>query len=121
MASASDNVRALRRPAGRPVSAGRRLRANWPAELRLESGERLPCIVIDLSSAGARVQVAGKMGESRQARLVIDNFPPVAAAVAWRKGSQVGLRFGAEQGWVLELSARRFDSAAWLERGLSDK
>ena len=83
----------------------------------MESGERLKCTVIDLSSVGARVQVHGTVGESRHARLVIENVPPVVAALAWRKGDQVGLRFSEEQGWVLDLCAQRFDSAAWLDRG----
>lgn len=117
MGRAPDNIRSLRRPAGKSVNAGRRLRANWPAELRIEGGGRLKCTVIDLSSAGARLRVEGDLGEVGHARLVIDNLPPVAAALAWRRRDQVGLRFVEEQPWVLELYAQRFDPAAWLDRG----
>lgn len=83
----------------------------------MEGGERLKCTVIDLSSVGARLQVKGKVGESGHARLVIENLPPIAAALAWRRGDQVGLRFGEEQAWILDLCAQRFDPAAWLDRG----
>lgn len=116
MGKTSGNVRSLRRPAGEAANTGRRLRANWPAELRTDDGTRLKCTVIDLSSAGARLQVEGEIGEARHARLLIDNLPPVAAEMAWRKRDQVGLRFREEQRWVLELYARRFDPAAWLDR-----
>jgi hypothetical protein len=51
-----------------------------------------------------------------RARLVIDSLPPVAAALAWRKRDQIGLRFIEEQRWVGDLVAQRFDPAAWLDR-----
>ena len=92
------------------------MRANWPAELRIDGGARLECTVLDLSSAGARLRVEGEVGEFSHARLVIENLPPVAAVLAWRKRHQIGLRFIEEQGWVLELYTERFDPAAWLDR-----
>lgn len=111
-----DNVRRLRRPAGRAGEAGRRLRANWPAELRTNGGRRLKCTILDLSTEGARVRLAAELGAFRQGRLVIDNMPPIAAALAWRRRDEAGLRFLAEERWVLELCAQRFDPAAWLKR-----
>jgi len=110
----SDNIRPLRRPEGRPGEASRRLRANWPAELRAEGGLRIKCTVIDLSSAGARIRFEGAPGDIGEARLVIDRLPPIAAALAWRRRDQAGLRFATEQAWVLDLVAERFDPAAWL-------
>jgi hypothetical protein len=107
----SDNIRPLRRPEG---GASRRLRANWPAELRGDGGQRIKCTIIDLSSAGARVRLEGDPGDISNARLVIETLPPIATALAWRRRDQAGLRFAAEQGWVLDLCAERFDPAAWL-------
>jgi hypothetical protein len=106
------NIRPLRRPDG--AESGRRLRTGWPAELRLAGGRRIRCTVVDLSSAGARIKLDAPAVEFRQARLVIDRLPPVAAALAWRRRDQLGLTFLAEQGWVIDLCAQRFDPAAWL-------
>jgi hypothetical protein len=109
-----DNVRRLRGIAGPAGGPGRRLRANWPAELRAEGGLRIKCIIIDLSGAGARVRLEDELGDVRHVRLVIGTLPPIAATLAWRTLAEVGLRFAAEQGWVLDLCAQRFDPAAWL-------
>jgi PilZ domain len=111
-----DNVRPLRRPAGAQGGEGRRLRANWPAELRAD-GRRVACTVLDISSAGASVRLEGALGASDLARLVIGVRAPIAAEVVWRKSGRVGLRFLKMQRWIADLRARRFDPAAWITRG----
>lgn len=110
-----DNIRRLRRPGGKSPSAGHRLRANWPAELRCGS-RRLDCVVIDISSNGAHLRVDDSVGDARDVRLVIANMPPIAATVAWQKGGDVGLQFAADQQWMLETRRRSFDPTAWLKK-----
>ncbi len=109
----SDNIRPLRRPEG---GASRRLRANWPAELRAEGGQRIKCIIIDLSSAGARVRLEGDPGDIRNPRLVIETLPPIAAALAWRRRDQVGAALRRRAGLgARPLRGSGFDpGGAWL-------
>jgi PilZ domain len=110
---APDNIRWLRRPGGKEGLPGRRLRANWQAEIRV-GGRRISCTVIDISSSGARLKVEAPLGEPGRLWLLIDNIVPIPAELAWRKGAQVGLYFRQEQPWVQRLEAQRFDPAAWL-------
>src|SRR5262245_35659726 len=105
-ADAVSNVRALRRPAGSAASAGRRFRANWPAELR-GGGVRIPCTVVDISSVGACLRLDEPAPENAALRLVIANVPPIAATAAWRKRSLLGIRFADEQSWVAESQRTR--------------
>jgi PilZ domain-containing protein len=108
------NVRALRRPAGSAASAGRRFRANWPAELR-GAGIRVPCTVIDISSVGACLRLEEAAPKNETLRLIIANVPPIPATAAWRKNTLIGVRFADEQAWVLESQSKRFDPAAWIK------
>ena len=109
------NVRTLRRPAGGAPSAGRRFRANWPAELR-GAGARLVCTVVDISSVGACLRLHDEVPNTARLRLIIGNVPPISVDQVWRKGTLLGLRFMDEQHWVLESYRKRFDPAAWLEK-----
>ena len=108
-----DNVRWLRRPGSKHGAPGRRLRANWRAEIRA-GGRRIACTVIDISSSGARLKVEAPLAQAERLWLLIDNIVPIAAELAWRRGSDVGLYFRQEQPWVQRLEAQRFDPAAWL-------
>jgi hypothetical protein len=90
------------------------MRANWPAEIRI-NGERKPCTVIDVSSGGANLRLPRLADESATVWLVIDNAAPISAAIAWRDKDSTGLRFSEEQNWVTELTRQRFDSTAWIE------
>jgi hypothetical protein len=107
------NVRRLRRPSGSAASSGRRLRANWPAQLRVGDG-RKECTVCDVSGGGASLRISD-VPEQALVWLVIDNVPPIPASVAWREDGQAGLSFAVEQAWVLDLSRQRFNPAAWIE------
>ena len=113
-ASASPNVRPLRRPAGSAPSAGRRFRANWPAELRV-AGARIPCTVIDISSVGACLKLEEPLPKEGTLRLIIGHVPPIQAVATWRKNVHLGVLFHFEQAWVLDSCGKRFDPAAWLK------
>ncbi len=108
------NVRKLRRPAGSGPSAGRRYRANCPAELKAR-GARYSCSVIDLSTSGACIRIGQPFPKDAQLWLIVDSMPPVAAVQAWRKGDHVGLCFLKGQEWVADSYQQRFDPAAWLK------
>ncbi len=114
------NVRALRRPAGSGPSAARRYRANWPAELR-GGGARISCTVVEISSGGASVKIAGAPPEAAQLWLVIDKIAPIGAALAWRKRDHAGLTFVQEQSWVAESYRQRFDPSAWIGQDAEDR
>ena len=109
----SPNVRTLRRPAGGAPSAGRRFRANWPAEVR-GAGIRVSCIVVDISSVGACLRLDHAPPRSGTLHLVIGSVPPIAAIAAWRKNALFGVRFLREQSWVLDSCSNRFDPTAWI-------
>ena len=111
----ANNVRRLRRPAT-ANAALRRLRANWPAELRVK-GSRIPCSIIDISSSGASLRIEYVPDGDVPVWLVVDKRPPIAAETAWRKRQQLGIRFLEQQDWVRELTGRRFDPAAWIHDG----
>jgi len=110
----SVNIRKLRRPAGAGPSAGRRYRANCPAELKAK-GARFACSLIDLSVSGACIRIDQALPKDAQLWLIVDGMPPVAATQAWRKGDHLGLRFLKEQEWVTDTYQQRFDPAAWLK------
>jgi len=112
--NASANIRTLRRPAGSAPSAGRRFRANWPAEVRT-AGVRVPCTVVDISSVGACLRLEQAPPGSATLHLIVRGVPPIAAAPTWRKNALLGVRFLREQSWVLESCSKRFDPAAWLK------
>ena len=108
------NVRTLRRPAGGAPSAGRRFRANWPAELR-GAGISVTCTVVDISSAGACLRIDQAPPTSGTLRLIIGGVPPIAATGAWRKNALFGVHFLNEQSWVLDACRKKFDPTAWIK------
>ena len=111
----NSNVRTMRRPAHNPSSPGRRMRANWPAELRIDSA-RISCHVIDISVGGAKVKTAGPLPQdAAKAWLVLDGFGPMEAELLWQNRELVGIRFLRDHPGISEIQTRRFNSSAWLE------
>jgi hypothetical protein len=107
------NVRKLRR-SGTGPSTGRRLRANWPAELR-NNGTTTNCIVVDVSSDGANLLVESPPSGDAPLWLIVENVGPIAAVLAWQEEGRIGLHFLEEQEWVFQVCKQRFDPAAWLK------
>jgi hypothetical protein len=109
------NVRHLRRPAAsNSPAAVRRLRANWPAELRV-NGKTKPCTVIDISSDGANIRLPQLPNDGESLWLIIDDAAPIPVSIAWRNKGQAGVRFSEEQAWIHDLTRQRFDATAWIE------
>jgi hypothetical protein len=69
-------------------------RANvlWPATL-LADGERFDCIILDLSANGARLRVAGSTEALKGLVLEAPRFGSLMGDVAWRRETELGLRF----------------------------
>jgi hypothetical protein len=107
------NVRKLRR-SGTGPSTGRRLRANWPAELRT-NGAKADCMVMDVSSEGANLLIESPLSGDAPIWLIVENVGPIAASIAWQQENRVGLCFLEEQEWVFQVSKQRFDPTAWLK------
>jgi hypothetical protein len=110
----TSNIRRIRPPAHHLGSAGRRMRANLPAELRAGS-MRFACQVIDISVGGARLKMTAlPPPDLATAWLILDPFGPIEAETVWRDRDCVGVRFLQERREIAELQAQRFDPAAWL-------
>ena len=115
MSTGSDcNIRKLRR-SGTGPSADRRLRANWPAELRTNGAKTTHCTVVDVSRDGANLRVESPLNGDAPLWLIVENVGPVAAHVAWQEQGRVGLCFLEKQEWVHQVCKHRFDPTAWLK------
>lgn len=111
-----DNIRRLRRPDKDDAAPGRRWKTNWPAEIRL-STERVGCVVLDISSWGAQLQLDVPLEEEIHLSLVIENIGSIAARVMWRRERMIGVQFVEQQAWIRRLHAQRLDPATWSTPG----
>jgi len=111
-ASDAPNIRHLRRPTHN-AAVSRRLKVDWAAELKIDA-TRIPCTVLDISSAGAQLRIDEAPPAGRKLWLMLPNAAPIPAALAWREEGRVGVRFLREQNWLNRQEARRFDAASWL-------
>lgn len=113
----TDNIRWLRRPTTRNAVFRRRWKANWIAQLETLRGP-MPCIVEDISAAGAKLRV-GLSPIDGPASLLIVDFGPIAAHVAWRRGYRLGLHFDERQPRVRDLVVKAARANSWDPRGLT--
>lgn len=107
-----DNIRRLRRPENDGSAPGRRWKTDWPAELSSPQG-RARCIVLDVSSWGARLSLDAGIVLPDRVWLIIDGVGTVAAEIVWRRDSTIGLQFLEQQAWIRRLHARRLDPSTW--------
>jgi hypothetical protein len=107
-----DNIRRLRRPENDGSAPGRRWKTDWPAELSSPQG-RARCIVLDISSWGARLSLDGDAVLPDRVWLSIDSVGAVAAEIVWRRDAMIGLQFLEQQAWIRRLHARRLDPRTW--------
>jgi transcriptional regulator with XRE-family HTH domain len=80
-----------------PTSDGRRHYVRWTpisASLSLD-GEKLPCVIRDISPGGACVlaEAAAKLHEAADVLLELAGYGPVPAQVARQQGNEIGLSF----------------------------
>jgi hypothetical protein len=93
-------MRPLNDPAGAnaPSPAAERRKhtrrsAMWAAQLETTRGERVSCIVLDVSAAGARIQLEHPVGKDDIVLLVTPRIGSHWCRVAWLDGAHVGLEF----------------------------
>jgi hypothetical protein len=108
----TDNIRRLRRPEGALSSPGRRWKANWPAELKVDD-RCVPCTVLDISSWGAQMEMDVAPEENSRVSLVIDTVGAITGAVVWRRDRRIGMQFDEQQLWIRRLHMLRLDPDTW--------
>src|SRR5580658_3706547 len=67
--------------------------AMWAAQLETARGERLSCIVLDVSVAGVRIQLDHPIAKDDIVLLITARVGTHWCRVAWREGAHVGLEF----------------------------
>ncbi len=107
-----ENIRRLRRPESDQGAPGRRWKTNWPAELSSPQA-RIRCMVLDISSWGARLSLEVPAGLPDQVWLTIDSVGTIAAQIVWRRDDSMGLQFLEQQPWIRRLHAQRLDPTTW--------
>ncbi|HXY98987.1 MAG TPA: PilZ domain-containing protein [Stellaceae bacterium] len=110
------NIRRLRRPESDDSAPGRRWKTDWPAELGTPQG-RQNCVVLDISSWGARLRLDAAAAVPEHVWLVLDSVGAIAANLIWRRDDMLGLQFLEQQAWIRRLYARRLDPLAWPPAG----
>jgi hypothetical protein len=105
-----ENVRRLRRPEKDMAAPGRRWTTNWPAELSFNTG-RPPCVVMDISSWGAKLRIGYLPPEVVRVSVIVENIGTLDADIVWRHEGTIGLQFHEQQAWIRRLHARRLDPA----------
>ena len=91
---ASDGVAGLKmkRLAERRTNARRKV--SEPGAALLDSGDRLPCLITDLGSQGARLVFRVRLPVPRQFKLLcIRSGRTLPASVRWQREQSVGLQF----------------------------
>ena len=96
------NVRQLRGIAKSNPIFGRRWKTKWAAKLQM-AAEQMPCTVVDVSVAGARLRIDRAPEEGNAVSLFIGNKGTIPASVVWCHDGSVGLCFAEEQPWILGL------------------
>jgi hypothetical protein len=65
----------------------------WVAEVQTAEGERIPCLLVDLSNAGARIVPQRPLAQGTVVTLAAPICGARRGRVAWATKSHVGLRF----------------------------
>jgi hypothetical protein len=97
------NLRPLRRSAGPRAGYHGRWPAHMPAQIRTPRGT-LPCLLEDISVAGARLNVGAASVPGTHVFLLLDDYGTVAARIAWRRNSRLGLSFSVRHPALLALA-----------------
>jgi PilZ domain len=97
------NLRPLRRSAGpRPGYHGR-WATHVAAQLRTSRGQ-FPCIIKDISVAGAKLYVGTAPVVGTHVFLLLGDYGTFAARIAWRQSAYLGLNFSVRHPTLLALA-----------------
>ena len=97
------NLRTLRRSAGPRAGYHGRWAAHVPAQIRTPRGT-FPCLLEDISVAGAKLNVGAAQVPGTHVFLLLDDYGTVAARIAWRRNSHLGLNFSVRHPALLALA-----------------
>lgn len=98
----SDRRSHARKPVNEPAYIRVVSRLGVSASLELDRRWR-DCRIVNISPGGAKVIVTGPSGRGKSAHLKIARFGRFTAAVVWRAGSELGLRFDHNQEKIAEV------------------
>jgi hypothetical protein len=65
----------------------------WKAHLELGPGERVECVILDLSESGAKLVLKQPVLAGKVATLVAESAGTRGARVAWAAGNRAGIEF----------------------------
>ncbi len=71
----------------------RRRTGFWSAQLETTAGQRLDCIVLDISDSGAKLRIKHSLAVGDLMTLSGKRFAPRGVRVAWAAGERAGLVF----------------------------
>jgi hypothetical protein len=97
------NLRPLRRSAGSRPGYDGRWATHVAAQIRTLRGQ-FPCIVKDISVAGAKLHVGATVVTGTHVFLLLEDYGTFAARVAWRRSEYLGLNFSVRQPTLLALA-----------------
>jgi PilZ domain len=90
-------MRPLNDPAGASAPSDRRNQtrrsAMWSGQLETVSGQRVSCVVLDVSAAGAKIQLDHPIAKDDIVQLISGRIGAHWCRVAWLEGGRVGLDF----------------------------
>lgn len=98
----SDRRRHARKPVSEPAHIQIVPRLGVSASLEVNRQWR-DCRIVNISPGGAKVALTGASGRGKSARLKIARFGQFTAAIVWRAGSELGLRFDQNQEKIAEV------------------
>ena len=81
---------------------GERRVGKWQARLTVGS-DVVPCLVSDLSIAGAKLRLVATIHRLQEVRLELDGIAPLDADVMWRTRSNIGIRFTDDPAYVAQV------------------
>jgi PilZ domain len=104
------NLRQLRRSAGPRAGYHGRWAAHVPVQIRTARGT-FPCILEDISVAGARLNIGAAPVPGTHVFLLLDDYGTVAARIAWRRNAHLGLNFSVRHPALLALAESQGQSS----------
>lgn len=97
------NLRPLRQSAGPRAGFHGRWAAHMPAQIRTARGT-FPCLLEDISLAGAKLNVGTTPVPGTHVFLLVENYGAITARIAWRRNTRLGLNFSVRHPALLALA-----------------
>jgi len=99
-------------PGGADRRRHKRRSGMWKAHVELGRGQRVDCVVLDLSDGGARLVLRQPIVAGKVVTLVAERAGTRGARVAWADGNRVGIEFIERSADVVGLPGAPFTASA---------